>query len=163
MKAGAASGDQRPEPVDGRRRVRGRHLLVCASTQLFLSEMSGLNVGAVTAHGAEFSGQWKPEFLGGNVYFNSNLSCNIAEFQDSFPGFAIAGKRAPDFPEWLWTGGVTLEPVEGAVINLSARSAPHDPVHDLGGVLADSELIPGRDRPWSGMRFWDARARAARG
>ncbi|WP_421931326.1 TonB-dependent receptor [Phenylobacterium sp.] len=79
------------------------------------------NVGAVKAHGAEFSGQWKPEFLGGKVYFNSNLSYNIAEFQDNFATFAIAGKRVPDFPEWLWTGGVTFEPVEGAVFNLSAR------------------------------------------
>ncbi|MDP3635436.1 MAG: TonB-dependent receptor, partial [Phenylobacterium sp.] len=69
----------------------------------------------------EFSGQWKPEFLGGKVYFNTNLSYNIAEFQDNFATFAIAGKRVPDFPEWLWTGGVTLEPVEGAVINISAR------------------------------------------
>jgi len=79
------------------------------------------NVGAVKAHGAEFSGQWKPEFLGGKVYFNSNLSYNIAEFQDNFATFAIAGKRVPDFPEWLWTGGITIEPVEGAVINVSAR------------------------------------------
>ncbi|HQT53115.1 MAG TPA: TonB-dependent receptor [Phenylobacterium sp.] len=79
------------------------------------------NVGGVEAHGAEFSGQWKPEFLGGKVYFNTNLSYNIAEFQDNFATFAIAGKRVPDFPEWLWTGGVTLEPVEGAVINISAR------------------------------------------
>lgn len=85
------------------------------------TETFSQNVGAVEAHGAEFSGQWKPEFLGGKVYFNSNLSDNIAEFQDSFPGFAIAGKRVPDFPEWLWTGGVTFEPVEGAVINVSAR------------------------------------------
>ena len=85
------------------------------------TETFSQNVGAVEAHGAEFSGQWKPEFLGGKVYFNSNLSYNIAEFQDSFPGFAIAGKRVPDFPEWLWTGGVTFEPVEGAVINVSAR------------------------------------------
>ncbi|MDO8378091.1 MAG: TonB-dependent receptor [Phenylobacterium sp.] len=79
------------------------------------------NVGAVKAHGAEFSGQWKPELLGGKVYFNSNLSYNIAEFQDNFATFAIAGKRVPDFPEWLWTGGITIEPVEGAVFNLSAR------------------------------------------
>lgn len=28
----------------------------------------------------------------------------------------------PDFPEWLFQGGVTFEPVDWAVFNLSARS-----------------------------------------
>lgn len=80
------------------------------------------NVGAVEAHGAEFSGQWKPEFLGGKVYFNTNLSYNIAEFKDNFSTFAIAGNRVPDFPKWLWQGGVTFEPTPGAILNLSART-----------------------------------------
>lgn len=79
------------------------------------------NVGQVKAHGAEFSGQWKPEFLGGMVYFNANVSYNIAEFQDNFATFAIAGKRVPDFPEWLFQGGVTFEPTEGFLVNVSAR------------------------------------------
>lgn len=80
------------------------------------------NVGAVEAHGAEFSGQWKPEFLGGKVYFNTNLSYNISEFQDNFATFAIAGNRVPDFPKWVFQGGVTFEPAPGAILNLSARS-----------------------------------------
>ena len=79
------------------------------------------NVGGVKAHGAEFSGQWKPELLGGKVYFNGNLSYNISKFQDDFAGVKIAGKRLPDFPEWLFQGGVTVEPTDGLVFNLSAR------------------------------------------
>lgn len=80
------------------------------------------NVGSVEAHGAEFSGQWKPEFLGGKVYFNANLSYNISEFKDNFATFAIAGNRVPDFPKWLFQGGVTFEPTPGAILNLSART-----------------------------------------
>jgi len=79
------------------------------------------NVGGVEAHGAEFSGQWKPELLGGKVYFNSNLSYNISKFKDNFATFTISGNRVPDFPEWLFQGGVTFEPAPGAVMNLSAR------------------------------------------
>jgi iron complex outermembrane recepter protein len=80
------------------------------------------NVGAVEAHGAEFSGQWKPEFLGGKVYFNANASYNISEFKDNFGTVLIAGNKVPDFPKWLFQGGVTFEPVQGAILNLSART-----------------------------------------
>ncbi|MFN9711709.1 MAG: TonB-dependent receptor [Alphaproteobacteria bacterium] len=79
------------------------------------------NVGAVETHGAEFSGQWKPAILDGKVYFNTNLSYNSVEFKDGFATFALTGKVVPDFPKWLVQGGVTLEPVPGAVINVSAR------------------------------------------
>ncbi|MBJ7411140.1 MAG: TonB-dependent receptor [Phenylobacterium sp.] len=80
------------------------------------------NVGAVEAKGAEFSGQWKPELFGGKVYFNANVSYNISEFKDNFATFLIAGNKVPDFPEWLFQGGVTFEPVQGAIFNLSART-----------------------------------------
>jgi len=79
------------------------------------------NVGAVEAHGAEFSGQWKPELLGGKIYFNTNLSYNRAEFENNFGTNAIAGNTLPDFPTWLFQGGVTWEPVDWAVVNVSAR------------------------------------------
>jgi iron complex outermembrane receptor protein len=79
------------------------------------------NVGGVSAKGAEFSGQWKPEALGGKVYFNTNLSYNIAEFEDNFATFNIAGKRVPDFPKMLVQSGVTVEPMQGVLFNLSAR------------------------------------------
>ena len=79
------------------------------------------NVGGVEAKGVEFSGQWKPELLGGRVYFNTNLSYNVSKFKDSFGTVLIAGKIVPDFPEWLFQGGVTFEPAEGVVANVSAR------------------------------------------
>lgn len=79
------------------------------------------NVGGVSSKGAEFSGQWKPEILGGKVYFNGNLSYNVSKFEDNFSTFLIAGKRLPDFPEVVFQGGVTVEPFEGLVANVSAR------------------------------------------
>jgi iron complex outermembrane receptor protein len=92
------------------------------------------NVGAVKAYGAEFSGQWKPELLGGKVYFNTNISYNKSKFQDDVANYFatnqpvtgtrtlyLDGKIVPDFPTWVMQGGVTVEPVEGLVFNLSAR------------------------------------------
>lgn len=34
---------------------------------------------------------------------------------------AIAGKIVPDFPEWVFQGGVTFEPTDWALFNISAR------------------------------------------
>ncbi|SFJ62305.1 iron complex outermembrane recepter protein [Caulobacter sp. UNC279MFTsu5.1] len=90
------------------------------------------NVGAVKASGAEFSGQWKPDLLGGKIYFNANLSYNKSEFQDNVLNYRSSataapitlqtkGKSVPDFPEWLFQGGVTVEPTDGFVFNVSAR------------------------------------------
>ncbi len=87
------------------------------------------NVGGVKASGLEFSGQWKPEALGGKIYFNTNASYNRSEFKDGFTAivsnvsttYNLKGKTVPDFPEFAFQGGVTVEPVDGAVINVSAR------------------------------------------
>lgn len=90
------------------------------------------NVGGVEAQGAEFSGQWKPDLLGGKIYFNANASYNKSKFQDDVPGYRASataapitlltkGKAVPDFPEWLFQGGVTVEPTDGLVFNVSAR------------------------------------------
>ncbi|WP_132089594.1 TonB-dependent receptor [Caulobacter sp. BK020] len=90
------------------------------------------NVGAVKASGAEFSGQWKPDLLGGKIYFNANLSYNKSKFQDDVLNYRSSataapitlptkGKVVPDFPEWLFQGGVTVEPTDGVVFNVSAR------------------------------------------
>jgi len=92
--------------------------IVPGSTQ---TETFFQNVGAVEAHGAEFSGQWKPEPLGGKVYFNTNLSYNVSKFKDNFATFQIADKVVPDFPEWVFQGGVTFEPFSWMVMNVSAR------------------------------------------
>lgn len=90
------------------------------------------NVGAVKAKGVEFSGQWKPEIFAGKAYFNANLSYNSAKFQDNVLNYrasataapitlAIAGKKVPDFPDWVVQGGVTVEPFDGLLVNVSAR------------------------------------------
>lgn len=87
------------------------------------------NVGEVEARGAEFSGVWKPEVLGGRVYFNLNASYNQVEFQNDIPGFVagtgaalpIAGNTVPDSPEWIVQGGVTVEPTSWIVANVSVR------------------------------------------
>lgn len=95
-----------------------------ATTETFFQ-----NVGEVEARGAEFSGVWKPEWLGGKAYFNANASYNVVEFKDDIPGFTagtgaaltIAGKTVPDSPEWILQGGVTIEPTSWIVANVSAR------------------------------------------
>ncbi|USQ98313.1 TonB-dependent receptor [Caulobacter sp. RL271] len=90
------------------------------------------NVGAVKAKGVEFSGQWKPEIFAGKAYFNANVSYNDAVFQDDVLNYrasttaapvtlAIAGKKVPDFPDWVFTTGVTVEPFDGLLVNVSAR------------------------------------------
>ena len=90
------------------------------------------NVGAVRAKGVEFSGQWKPELFAGKAYFNANVSYNSAKFQDDVLNYrssataapvtlGIAGKKVPDFPDWVVQGGVTLEPFDGLLMNVSAR------------------------------------------
>jgi len=79
------------------------------------------NVGGVKAYGAELSGQWKPEALGGKVYLNTNLAHNTAKFEDSYSNLAIKGNTLPDFPEWLAQAGVTIEPFRATVLNISAR------------------------------------------
>jgi iron complex outermembrane receptor protein len=92
------------------------------------------NVGAVKAYGAEFSGQWKPDLLGGKVYFNTNLSYNKSKFQDDILNYFatvqpatgtrtlyLDGKIVPDFPTWVMQAGVTVEPFDGFVFNFSGR------------------------------------------
>ena len=95
-----------------------------ATTETFFQ-----NVGEVEAHGAEFSGVWKPEWAGGKAYFNANASYNVVEFKDDIPGFTpvtgaplvISGNTVPDSPEWIIQGGVTIEPTSWIVANVSAR------------------------------------------
>jgi iron complex outermembrane receptor protein len=89
------------------------------------------NVGAVEAYGAELSGVWKPRSLGDRVYFNANVTYNVAEFDNDFvtvnpsTGIAttlpISGNRLPDNSEWLLHGGITYEPLPWLIANISAR------------------------------------------
>lgn len=79
------------------------------------------NVGDVESWGLELSGQWKPAFLGGRAYLNSNASWNHAEFKDNFGTVTIAGNDVPDFPRFVFQGGVTWEVLPWALVNFSAR------------------------------------------
>ena len=71
-----------------------------------------INAGKTEAYGFELSG-YKPDFLGDKVYLDGNLTYNHAEDES---GFILA-----DSPEWLFTGGVTYEPTEWLVANVSGK------------------------------------------
>lgn len=79
------------------------------------------NVGDVESYGLELSGQWKPEFLGGRAYLNTNASWNKAEFKDNYGTVTIAGNDLPDFPAFVFQGGLTWEVLPIALVNVSAR------------------------------------------
>lgn len=72
-----------------------------------------INAGKTEAYGFELSGVYKPDFLGNKVYLDGNLTYNHAEDES---GFILA-----DSPEWLFTGGVTYEPTEWMVANISGK------------------------------------------
>ena len=110
------------------------------------------NVGGVSAYGLELSGQWKPELLGGKIYFNTNASYNHSEFKNGFWSvvsnvnhyYDLKGKTVPDFPEFAFQGGVTFEPTDGAVINISARH-----ISDRYSNFTNTEKV-------SGYTIWNA-------
>lgn len=79
-----------------------------------------INAGGTTAYGFELSGVWKPHFLNEQVYADANLTYNHAELDDGF-GVNPAGSLLADSPEWLFTGGVTWEPTEWLVANISTK------------------------------------------
>jgi iron complex outermembrane receptor protein len=78
------------------------------------------NVGAVDAYGVEFTGGWRPKRWD-NLVLTTNVTYNVAEFEDDFPGFQIAGNRVPDNGEWIVQSAVTYEPTGWAVLGLSAK------------------------------------------
>lgn len=80
------------------------------------------NVGGVKAHGVEASAQWKPQALDGRIYFNGNVSYNVAGFEDNFATFAIKGNAVPDSPRWVFQGGATWELADWALLHVGARS-----------------------------------------
>jgi len=79
-----------------------------------------VNAGATTAYGFELSGVWQPQIFNDQLYADVNLTYNHAELDDGF-GVNPAGSRLADSPEWLFTGGVTYEPTEWLVANISAK------------------------------------------
>lgn len=96
------------------------------------------NVGAVDAYGVELSSQWKPEALGGRIYFNGNLSYNVSKFQDNFSTFTISDNDVPDSPRWIFQGGATWEASDWALFHLQART-----ISDRYSNLTNTESVGG--------------------
>lgn len=92
------------------------------------TETLSQNVGGVEAYGVELTGAWKPAFLHKLAYFNGNVTWNKTKFQDDIPNYVggtapllISGNTLADSPEWVIAGGVTVEPTNWLVANLSAK------------------------------------------
>jgi len=94
------------------------------------------SVGGVEAYGLEFTGAWRPDFFNDSLYFNGTLTYNQTTFQDDVLNFTntpattrcasatvlcLSGKTLPDSPEWVISGGVTWEPTDWIVANVSAK------------------------------------------
>ncbi|MAK59633.1 MAG: TonB-dependent receptor [Ponticaulis sp.] len=76
-------------------------------------ESAAFNGGSVDSVGVELSGVYQPDVFEDKVYINGNVTYNKTEDAN---GFTLA-----DSPEWLITGGVTYEPTEWLVANLSGK------------------------------------------
>ncbi|MEO0607001.1 MAG: TonB-dependent receptor [Pseudomonadota bacterium] len=83
-------------------------------------ESFSVNAGETTAMGVELSGVYQPDIFNDQVYANFNLTYNQSELEDGF-GTNPAGSRLADSPEWIFSGGVTYEPNEWLVANLSTK------------------------------------------
>jgi iron complex outermembrane receptor protein len=79
-----------------------------------------VNAGSTTAYGVELSGVWQPEIFDRKLYGDVNLTYNNATNDDAFLGNP-AGSLLADSPEWIFSGGVTYEPTEWLVANLSTK------------------------------------------
>lgn len=88
--------------------------------ETFENETFYINAGGTTAYGVELSGVWQPEIFDNKLYGDVNLTYNHAELDDGFAGNP-AGSLLADSPEWLFTGGVTWEPTEWLVANVSTK------------------------------------------
>lgn len=72
-----------------------------------------INGGEVTAYGVELSGVYQPDYFNDMLYFNGNLTYNSTEDAN--------GLELADSPNWIITGGVTYEPTEWLVANVSGK------------------------------------------
>jgi iron complex outermembrane receptor protein len=79
-----------------------------------------INGGASEAYGFELTGVYQPETFNKELYLNANVSYKHASLIDGF-GSNAAGNKLADSPDWLMTGGITYEPTEWIVANLSAK------------------------------------------
>ncbi|MEL6285733.1 MAG: TonB-dependent receptor [Pseudomonadota bacterium] len=79
-----------------------------------------INAGETTAWGVEISGVYQPEFFNDMVFGIVNFTYNNTELQDGF-GVNPAGSQLADSPEFFGTVGVTVEPTDYIVANLTGR------------------------------------------
>ena len=83
-------------------------------------ETFSVNAGETSAYGIELSGVYQPDYFNDQLYANFNLTYNQTELEDGF-GTNPAGSQLADSPEWLFTGGITYEPTDWLVANLSTK------------------------------------------
>ncbi len=83
-------------------------------------ESFSVNAGETSSFGAELSGVYQPDIFDDQIYATFNLTYNHTELEDGF-GNNPAGGRLADSPEWLFTGGLTYEPTEWLVANVSTK------------------------------------------
>jgi iron complex outermembrane receptor protein len=79
-----------------------------------------INGGASEAYGFELSGVYQPEVFKKQLYMNANVSYKNASLVDGF-GSNPEGSALADSPDWVMTGGITYEPTEWLVANVSAK------------------------------------------
>ncbi|MDP3495846.1 MAG: TonB-dependent receptor [Hyphomonadaceae bacterium] len=111
------------------------------------------SVGGVKAYGLELTGAWRPDFFNDQLYFNGTLTYNKTTFQDDVPDFAntiavtrcasatvlcLSGKTLPDSPEWIVSAGMTWEPTDWIVANISAKY-----LSERYSNFINTETIPG--------------------
>ena len=72
-----------------------------------------INGGTVDSYGFELSGVYQPALFENVLYFDGNLTYNKVEDDRNY--------TLADSPQWLITGGVTYEPTEWLVANLSGK------------------------------------------
>lgn len=68
----------------------------------------------------ELSGVYQPAAFNKQLYLNANISYKDASLVDGF-GSNPEGSRLADSPKWLMTAGITYEPTEWLVANMSAK------------------------------------------
>lgn len=111
-------------------------------------ETFSVNAGETSSVGVELSGLYQPDYFNDQVYARFNLTYNHTELEDGF-GSNPAGSRLADSPEWIFTGGITYEPTEWLVANLSTkytgeRFADFKEAADSSGNVMESYFL------WSG-------------
>ena len=83
-------------------------------------EAAFVNGGASTAYGIEVSGVYQPAIFNNQLYFNGDLSYKVAELDDGF-GNNPSGSQLADSPEFIGNIGITWEPSNWFVANLTAQ------------------------------------------